>query len=295
MWLIRATQGLVWVLSLPPYSWIRRLALPLGLLAWYCAGERRRITLINLRLCFPEWSETKRKQVAKSHFVAFMTSILSIGMQWYASRQRLQDAVRLVDLHHWEAVREHPVILMAPHFMGLDVTGIRISSEFPLIAIYGKHKNPQIDRLIFSYRTRFSGGFLYSRQQGLRQVIRDLKAPRAFYYLPDLDFGAKESIFIPFFGVTAATVPALSRLAKITGAKVVPCVARERSDKKGVEARFYPAWDHFPSDDPVADTIRMNNFIEELIRETPEQYLWSHKRFKTRPPGEPNLYGEDKE
>jgi len=270
------------------------MAIPLGLIAWYCAGERRRITLINLRLCFPEWSDQKLKKVAKAHFITFMTSILSIGIQWYASRQRLKDAVHFIDLHHWEAVRDQPVILMAPHFVGLDVTGICLSADYPLIALFGNHKNAKINALITKYRTRFSGGFLYSRQQGLRQVIRDLKSPRAFYYLPDLDFGPKESIFVPFFGVSAATVPALSRIAKITGARVVPCVARERADHKGVEARFYPAWENFPSEDIVADTIRMNTFIEERIRETPEQYLWSHKRFKTRPPGEPNLYGKDR-
>jgi KDO2-lipid IV(A) lauroyltransferase len=293
MWLSRATQGLVWLLSLPPYRWIRRLAIPLGLIAWYLAGERRRITLINLRLCFPEWSETKLIQIGKAHFIAFMRSILSIGLQWYASRARLQKEVRLINVHHWDAVRDRPVILLAPHFLALDVIGIRLSAEYPLMALFGKHKNAQINALIFDKRTRFSGGFLYSRQQGLRQVIKDLKAPRAFYYLPDLDFGSKESLFLPFFGIPTATTPALSRLAQLTGATIIPCVPRERPDKLGYEAYFYPAWDHFPSDDPVADTLRMNAFVEDRVREIPEQYLWSHKRFKTRPPGEPSFYGDD--
>jgi len=294
MWLTRASQSLVWLLSLLHYRWIRRLAVPLGLIAWYCAGERRRITLINLSLCFPEWSKKKQIQVGKAHFMAFMTSILSIGLQWFASKERLQKEVRLVNVHHWDAVRDHPVILLAPHFLALDVIGIRLSAEYPIMALFGKHKNPQINDLIFDNRTRFSGGkFLYSRQQGLRQVIKDLKAPRAFYYLPDLDFGTKESLFLPFFGIPTATVPALSRLAKLTGAKIVPCVPRERADQMGYEACFYPAWENFPSDDPVADTLRMNVFVEERIREIPEQYLWSHKRFKSRPPGEPSLYGDD--
>lgn len=295
MWLTRLLQCLVWLLSLLPYRSIRVLAIPLGLLAWALAGERRRITKINLRLCFPEWSEAKQLQVGRAHFIAFMTSILSIGIQWYASRERLQKEVRLVNQHHWDAVRDQPVILFAPHFLALDVIGIRLSAEFPLMALFGKHKNPQINDLIFNNRTRFSGGFLYSRQQGLRQVIKDLKAPRAFYYLPDLDFGSKESLFLPFFGIPTATAPSLSRLAKLTGARVVPCVPRERADQMGYEVCFYPAWDHFPSDDPVADTLRMNRFIEDRIREIPEQYLWSHKRFKTRPPGEPNFYGKDRD
>jgi KDO2-lipid IV(A) lauroyltransferase len=263
-------------------------------LIYALAGSRRRVTLTNLRLCLPELTEAARQTIAKSHFISFTASAFSQGLQWFASKERLRSAVRLVDIEHWDAVRDAPVILLAPHFMGLDIAGIRISADYPLISMYGKSKNPHLDALIFKSRTRFAGDHcLFSRNEGLRPVIRKLKAPFAFYFLPDLDLGPKDSLFVPFFGVQAATVPALSRLARLTGARVVPCIARERADKQGFEARFYPAWENFPSEDLHADTERMNRFIEDRIRETPAQYLWSHKRFKTRPVGEDSVYGRD--
>lgn len=293
MFLIRFVQGLLWLLQWLPYPWIRALAWPLGRLAWWLAGSRRRVTLINLGICFPEWSAAERQRVAQAHFRAFLTTFLSQGLQWFASRERLWRAVTLVDRQHWDAVRDQPVILFSPHFMGLDVAGVRISAEFPLISSYGKHKDPRVDRMIYRHRTRFPRGLLFSRQDGMRPILRALKPPYAFYYLPDLDFGPKDSLFVPFFGKPAATVTALSRLARICKARVVPCIARERADGRGFEARFYPAWEDFPTDDAAADTLRMNRFLEQRIRETPEQYLWSHKRFKTRPPGEASVYGGD--
>ena len=293
MLLISIVQALLWGLQWLPYRWIRALSAPLGAIAWQLAGGRRRVALVNLRLCFPGWTEGERQVVARDHFAAFVAMVLSQGLQWFASRERLCRAVELVDRQHWDAVRDAPVILLSPHFMGLDVAGVRISAEYPLISMYGKHKNPQVDAMIYRYRTRFPRGLLYSRQDGLRPVLRSLKPPYAFYYLPDLDFGPKDSLFVPFFGVPTATVPALARLARMSGARVVPCIARERADRQGFEARFYPAWEDFPSDDLAADTARMNAFIEARVRETPRQYLWTHKRFKTRPPGEASVYGRD--
>lgn len=293
MLLIRCLQALLWSLQWLPYRLIRAIAAPFGALAWRLAGSRRRVTLVNLRICFPEWSEAARERVGRDHFHAFVTTLLSQGLQWFASRERLCRAVELVDRQHWDAVRDQPVILFSPHFMGLDVAGVRISAEYPLISSYGKHKDPRIDAMIYRFRTRFPRGLLFSRQDGLRPILRALKPPYAFYYLPDLDFGPKDSLFVPFFGMPAATVPALSRLARLCKARVVPVIARERADGRGFEARFYPAWEDFPSEDLAADTRRMNAFLEERIRETPAQYLWSHKRFKTRPPGEPGVYGGD--
>ncbi len=293
MLVIRFLQGLLWSLQWLPYRAVRALAAPLAWLAWQVAGSRRRVTLTNLRLCFPDWSAQQREQVAREHFHMFLVSLLTQGLQWFASRDRLARGCTLVDIHHWDAVRGQPVILLAPHFMGLDVAGVRISADYPLMSMYGKHKDERIDTLIYRFRTRFPRGLLFSRQDGLRPVLRQLKAPYAFYYLPDLDFGPRDSLFVPFFGVAAATVPALARLARLTGARVVPCIGRERPDGRGYEARFYPAWDNFPSGDTAADTLRMNRFIEDRVRETPAQYLWTHKRFKTRPPGETSVYGGD--
>jgi KDO2-lipid IV(A) lauroyltransferase len=121
-------------------------------------------------------------------------------------------------------------------------------------------------------------------------VARAIKAGYPFYYLPDMDFGARDSIFVSFFEATAATITGLSRLARLTGARVVPLVTTQLPGTDGYVMQFYPAWDDFPSDDIVADTRRMNAFIEARILEMPEQYYWVHKRFKTRPAGEASVY-----
>jgi KDO2-lipid IV(A) lauroyltransferase len=137
---------------------------------------------------------------------------------------------------------------------------------------------------------RFGDPLLFSRQDGIRPVVRALRDGIPFYYLPDMDLGPRESIFVPFFGVPTATVPALSRLAQVSRARVVPIVTRQLPDGEGYAARFYPAWDDFPTGDIAADTQRMNEFIEAMVREMPEQYYWVHKRFKTRPPGQLKPY-----
>jgi KDO2-lipid IV(A) lauroyltransferase len=154
--------------------------------------------------------------------------------------------------------------------------------------MYSAQKNKVFDNALRRARKRYSDATLITRQQGLRPVLKALKDKKPFYYLPDMDFGAKDAVFADFFGIKTATVTALSRLAEITGAKVIPLVTRQT--ESGYEARFYPAWDNFPSGDAEADARRMNAFLEERILEMPDQYFWVHKRFKTRPPGEASFY-----
>jgi len=167
--------------------------------------------------------------------------------------------------------------------------GIRVAHEYPGTAsIYSRQKNPVLDRIFLTARTRFGNPHLVSRQEGLRSVIRVIKSGKPFYFLPDMDFGIRDAIFSPFFGVPTATITALPRLARLTGAKVVPVITRQEGH--GYVARFYPAWENYPTGDVEADVARMNAFIEERVREMPDQYFWAHKRFKTRPPGDPNPY-----
>jgi KDO2-lipid IV(A) lauroyltransferase len=187
------------------------------------------------------------------------------------------------------------VIILAPHFVGLDAGGIRFSMLMHAISMYSHQKNKVLDAAILQARSRFNKPILLSRQDGMRPAVRAMRRGLSFYYLPDMDFGARDAAFVPFFGVDAATITAPARLARITKARVVPCVTRMTKD--GYEARWYPAWDDFPdADDDSPATLaraarRMNAFIEERIAEMPEQYLWTHKRFKTRPGGEGKFYG----
>jgi KDO2-lipid IV(A) lauroyltransferase len=179
--------------------------------------------------------------------------------------------------------------MLAPHFVGLDAGGARVSYDYPAaFSMYSTQKNKVFDRALRRARQRWNGAELVTRQQGLRPVLRALREKRLFYYLPDMDFGAKDAVFADFFGVKTATVTALSRLCQVTGAKVIPAITRQTDS--GYEVRYYPAWENFPTDDPVADATRMNAFIEARIREMPDQYFWVHKRFKTRPEGETSFY-----
>jgi Kdo2-lipid IVA lauroyltransferase/acyltransferase len=181
-----------------------------------------------------------------------------------------------------------PVIIFAPHFVGLDATLQRLSLDMPVAMMYARQKNPVMERTLYKGRTRF-GGHMYLRTEGVKEGLEAIAALERFYYLPDLDYGPKRSIFVPFFGVPAATTTGLSYIARSSGAAVVPCVTRMLSGG-GYVARFWPAWHDFPGASDEADTRRMVAFIEERVLEMPEQYWWLHKRFKTRPAGEASFY-----
>lgn len=281
----------LWLVHWLPLSWQAALGNALGRLLYRFAGKRRRIGEINLELCFPEWDQSRRRQVLRAHFRCAARAALEHGILFWSPAKRVNRLVRLEGLEHFTACLGQPVILLAPHFTGLDMGGIRISTQYaPLVSMYSRLKNPHFDRLMLHARTRFGASKLFSRHDGVRPLVREVKQGLPLYYLPDQDFGAKDAVFAPFFGVPAATVGALPRIARVAHARVVPVVTRQLPGGQGYVARFYPAWDNFPSDDLEADVTRMNAFIEDRVREMPEQYFWLHKRFKTRPPGEPRLY-----
>ncbi|MDP2830395.1 MAG: lipid A biosynthesis acyltransferase [Sulfuricellaceae bacterium] len=288
--MIRPLVFLFWLLHFLPLRLLAPIGRGIGGLLYLLGRERRRVARTNLRLCFPEMLEPDREKRVRAHFRAFGQSLLDRGILWWSSEARLRRLVSIEGLEHYEAVQGRPCVWLAPHFVGLDMGGVRLTADHPLVSMYSRQKNKVIDDLLLHARTRFNPSIMVSRQEGLKPVIKALKQGLPFYYLPDMDFGARDAAFVPFFGVDAATVTALPRLARITGAAVVPAVTRQLPGGKGYIIRLYPAWENFPSGDDVADTVRMNQFIEERVREMPEQYFWLHKRFKTRPPGGARLY-----
>jgi KDO2-lipid IV(A) lauroyltransferase len=282
---------LLWLLwRLLPARALGALGTVMGSLLFQLAGARRRIGTTNLRLCFPELSEDARSRLLLAHFRALGRATLQETVSWWGSRDEVERLTRVEGVEHYQAHGGRPVIWLAPHFVGLNIGGVRVTAQFsPCVSLYARIKNPYIDRLMLRARTRFGESEMYSRHDGIKPVIRSIRKGRPFYYLPDMDFGRKDAIFSPFFGVPAATVTGLSRIAKATGAVVVPCVTFWQDG--AYVARFHPAWEDYPTGDVEADTRRMNAFIEDRIREKPEQYFWLHKRFKTRPEGEASLYG----
>ena len=273
-----------------PIGLVRPLGERLGDLLWLVAPRRRRITLVNLALCFPQWSEARRREVARQHFRCFAASFLERFIVWFESEDRVRQLVELRGGANYEAVRGKPVILLAPHFVGLDAGGLRYQVDYGGASMYARQKSRALTEAMTRGRTRFHGSQALLRNEGLRPALRVLRAGIPFYFLPDMDLGRRDAIFVPFFGVPAATVTSVARLASITGAAVVPVVTRMVPG--GYVATIEPAWEDFPGDDLEAATRRMNAFIEQRVLEMPEQYLWSHRRFKTRPEGEPGVYGD---
>ena len=277
----------LWLVHFLPMKWIGALGAGLGSIL-YRFG-RGRVTRINLALCFPQLSEAERFEIGRKHFRMLGRNALELSIMVWGTDEQLLELIKVEGMEHLKAAAGRPIIALAPHFIGLNMGGIRVAYEYPGTAsIYSRQKNPAVDRVFLKARTRFGAPHLVSRQEGLRSVIRVIRSGKPFYFLPDMDFGRRDAIFSPFFGVPTATITTLPRLAKLADAAVIPVVTRQVGD--GYVVRFYPEWKDYPSGDIEADVRRMNAFIEERVLEMPEQYFWAHKRFKTRPEGEPSPY-----
>lgn len=282
----------VWLLHFLPLAILSRIGQGFGMLLYAFARERRRVARTNLRLCFPEMPEKERETMVRRHFRAFGRGMLEFGILWWSSRERIQRLVKIEGMEHWQALGDKPVIWLVCHFVGLDMGGMRLSTEYPFVTLYRQQRNRFFDRILRRGRTRFGTTTLFSRQDGIRPVVKALRGGLPFYYVTDQDFGARDALFVPFFGVPAATITGLSRLCGVAGAAVVPCITRQLPGGAGYVVKFYPAWEDYPSADLESDTRRMNAFFEERILEMPEQYFWLHRRFKTRPPGVAPIYSK---
>lgn len=269
-----------------------KVARVLSTVFWYVVPKRRKVTLTNLRLCFPDWSEQKRVKVAKECFYCLSRAALDHSVLWKGSREEVERFVRFnpQELDRITNEKNRPLILIAPHFAGLDATGIALNLHVRGVSLYQKQSNPVWDKAAFEGRKRFSDPILIakSRQSDLRPVIRAMREGLPFYYLPDMDHGIRNSIFVPFFGVPAATLPMHSRLAKITKAKVLMCVPEMVED--GYNVHITDFFEDFPTDDFEGDTLKVTQELERWIQKYPSQYMWTHRRFKTRPEGEKPVY-----
>jgi len=288
--LTRIALGLIWLLHFLPLAWLAALGQAFGTVLYWLGRERRHITLTNLRLCLPQLDDAQREALARAHFRAFGRSFLERGLLWWAPPQTIRRLVRIEGIEHLRRQDGRPLILFVPHFVGLDMGWTRLTLECDMVSIYAQQKNFYFNAALRKGRTRFGDSLLLSRQEGVRQAIRSMKGGRPFYYLPDMDYGQRDTIFVPFFGVPAATITGLSRLARMTGAAIVPCVTRMLPGGAGYVVQLGAPWTQFPGESIDADTLRMNAFIESCVREMPEQYFWVHKRFKTRPPGAAGIY-----
>jgi KDO2-lipid IV(A) lauroyltransferase len=288
----RILLGSLWLFQLLPLSMQAAIGQFLGGVLYALARTRRRIALRNIELCFPEQSAEQHERLAREHFRWLGRSILERGLLWYASPQRLRRLIHVEGDVGLAERSERPVMWLVPHFMALDVAGVSVLlfQKRKGISIYQEQSNSVMDAAIRRGRLRLGNAEIFPRDDSAKALLRAIRRGDAFFNLPDMDFGERDAAFVPFFGVPAATLLAPSRLARALNMIVQPVVAETLPGGQGYRVRFLPPWTNFPSDDPVADTLAMNRWIENEIRLAPAQYLWVHKRFKTRPPGEASLY-----
>lgn len=288
---MRALLVLLWLLHWLPLPVLGRVGDGVGMVVFWIAKSRRHIALTNLRLCFPERSEGARRAIARAHFQAYTRSMLERSILWWASEHRLRRLIVVEPRLPLQALQAGPTILLCPHFVSLDVAGVAVALEVSGCSVYARQSSPVFDRALRKGRSRFRPVALFSRSQGIKPVIRAMRDGMPFFMCPDMDFGAKDAEFAPFFGIPAATLTAPARIAALTGASVIPVVATVLPGYRGWKVAFLAPWDHYPGTDITQATRRMNHFIETQILETPTEYFWVHRRFKTRPPGEPGFYG----
>lgn len=283
--------GILFMRAIAPLrlAWVRALGHGLGVALYVLVWKRREVVDVNLRLCFPHWTEARRRQVGREVFVFVAQSWLDRAWLWHADPEVVRRRLVLTGALH-ELEGTEPTIIFAPHFVGLDagVTAILQQQSRPMTGIYTRQTNAIVDAWVLKGRHRFGAAKPVTRAEGVRGLVAALRAGELLYLLPDMNFGPEESIFVPFYGVQAATVPSLSRFARLGRAKVVPVVTR--MTPTGYEVRVLDAWAGFPTQDVEADTALMNERLQGYIDAMPAQYYWVHKRFKTRPPGEPGVY-----
>jgi len=272
-----------------PLPILRAIGWGLGGLLYLVVPGRRHVVLRNLSLCFPSLSHAKRKRLARRNFVCFAQAWLDRAWLWHGAPEVVQDRLSITgDLEALKGTA--PTVIFAPHFVGLDAGWTALTQQFArqFTTIYTNQSNLVVDAWVLAGRQRFGQGRLFGRADGVKTIVAALRAGDPLYLLPDMNFGPEDSLFLPFYGVMAATVPSLSRFARLARAQVVPVITRLTPD--GYTVDLLPAWKNYPTEDPVADTILMNQRLQGYIDAVPEQYYWVHKRFKDRPPGEPPVY-----
>jgi KDO2-lipid IV(A) lauroyltransferase len=255
-------------------------------------GTRRRVALRNVALCLPELSPAEQTTLVRKHFEWLGRSLLERAMLWYASAERLKRLIHVEGDVHLAERSERSVMWLVPHFLAVDVAGtaVQLFQTKDGCNIYTAQSNPVLDKALRDGRYRFSKAAMFTRQQSALPMVRAIKRGMPFFNPADMDFGLRDAAFVPFFGHPAATLLAPSKLARSLNMIVQPVVAEILPGGQGWRVRFLPPWTDWPTDDPVADAARMNRFVEEQIRLNPAQYLWVHRRFKTRPEGAPPLY-----
>ncbi|MDQ2778059.1 MAG: lipid A biosynthesis acyltransferase [Pseudomonadota bacterium] len=284
--------GFVWLLHWLPLPVLAVMSSGLGRAMYRFGASRRRVALRNVELCLPALSEAERRALVRQHFLWLARSYLDRSLLWFAGRDRLTRLIHVEGDVHLAERSDRSVMWLVPHFLAVDVAGIAAQLFQTNVGcnIYTAQRNPVFDRALRRGRQRFGLVQMFTRAQGAVGMVRAIKRGAAFFNPCDMDFGIREAAFVPFFGQPAATLLAPSKLARSLNMIVQPVLTEILPGGQGWKVTFMPPWADWPTDDAEADMARMNHYIEQQILKLPAQYLWVHRRFKTRPPGLPPVY-----
>ncbi|WP_236210705.1 lipid A biosynthesis lauroyl acyltransferase [Metapseudomonas otitidis] len=291
-WPLWLGLGLLWLLTQLPYPVLVRLGRVLGGWMGRLAGSRRRIVRRNLELCFPSMTAEARERLLRENFASTGIAFFEMAMSWWWPAARLRRLAHIEGLEHLQQAQAEGqgVILMALHFTTLEIGAALLGQVHTIDGMYREHKNPLFDYIQRRGRERHNLDATAIEREDVRAMLKVLRAGRAIWYAPDQDYGAKQSLFVPLFGITAATVTATTKFARLGRAMVLPFTQERLADGSGYRLVVHPPLADFPGESEEADCIRINQWIEQEVSRLPEQYLWAHRRFKSRPEGEPKLY-----
>lgn len=289
-WLLWLGLGICALLAQLPYAMQLWLGRGLGAGLNRFARSRRQVVAVNLRLCFPELDERARDRLLRENMTAMGIALMEQNMGWFMPRQRLEQLVQVHGLEHLRGLGEQGAILVVRHTSSVQLAVVAATLCGPLAGMYRRHKNPVLDYVQRKGRERMDSGCQAFERKEVRTMLRFLRQGTKVLYAPDQDYGIKQSVWATFFGVPAATVTATSGFARLGKARVLLLDFIRLPGSQGYRLSFSAPLENFPTDDEVADVQRINDLIEAQIRACPAQYLWAHRRFKTRPAGEPRPY-----
>jgi KDO2-lipid IV(A) lauroyltransferase len=291
-WLLWLGLAALWLVVQLPYRALLQLGRWLGLGMYRVASERRRVAARNLQLCFPHMPPVERKRLLKENFASTGIAFFEMAMSWWWPQARLARLAHIEGLEHLQAAQRdgEGAILMALHFTTLEIGAALLGQRHTIDGMYREHRNALFDFVQRQGRERHNPDSLAVEREDVRAMIKLLRKGRAIWYAPDQDYGAKQSIFVPLFGIEAATVTATTHFARLGKARVIPFTQRRLEDGSGYRLVLHPPLPGFPGESEAADALRINQWVEQAVTECPEQYLWAHRRFKSRPAGAPKLY-----
>ena len=264
----------------------------LGNIMYLLIKRRRHIAEVNIALCFPELTDREQRALVKRHFETNGMAIMETGMAWFMPYWRLRKRFTVTGMEYWEALQKQGkgALVVGLHCNTLEIANVKVDRLFGWSRSYRPHKNPVYDYVQYKGRGRHNKHSQTLNRQDIRSMVRTMKQGGLLWYAPDQDYGRRVSEFVPWFGIEAATVAATPRLLKMAGVPAVGVQYRRLPGYQGYEIRFMPALAGLPSGDDRADLVVLNQHIEDCVRQNPAEYLWVHRRFKTRPEGEASPY-----